>query len=193
MKTVVTILLLAALAGCAHPHKQGLSDFSIRDIEQLSFADAYALWRQETMNLPPDQTSWLTASSTDPRTGGFTPGKLPVLECRLGREAHLHVSFLAEQLQTNADVHRILEASPRLCAEHDIHSKAQVEWVAEGQYRHRNTDGWIPQVQQKLWLEAFNKARLQSPDGPANASQADSFRDEFSVGGGWLPSLTSPR
>lgn len=141
-----------------------------REIEQLSFDDAYRLWRQEqdsiTGKRSPDGSYSVLVGSTDPETGEFTPSGMAALERRLGGEAHLRERFLREQLTIDAHVHRILEASARLCEKYGIASKAQVVETAEGRYSQRTTDGWSPQVQQRLWLEAFNGTRSQ-PDGPA--------------------------
>jgi hypothetical protein len=163
MKCLVSVFLLMTLLGCVH--RPALSALSIREIEQLSFDDAYRLWRQEQNSITgqrsPDGAYSVLGGSTDPKTGEFIPSGMAALECRLGGEAHLWERFLREQLTIDAHVHRILEASPRLCEKCGIASKAQVVETSEGRYSQRATDGWSPQVQQRLWLEALNGTRTQ--------------------------------
>jgi hypothetical protein len=159
MKNFVVISLLLALLGCEH--RLALPDLSIREIETLSFDDAYELWRQEKDSLADNRSRngsyAIGTGTTDSQTGEFTPSRMAALECRLGREADRHERFLREQLAEDADVHRILESSPRLCEECGIVSTAQVVFLADGHYSHRTTDGWCPQVRQRLWLEALNE------------------------------------
>ena len=173
MRSVWVGLVLVASLGCAQ--RVAWSELSIREIEESSFDDGYRFWRQEKRAFATEgsiEGSHSTpAGATDSRTGEFTPSKIAALECRLGREAHLHQGFLQEQLATDPEVHRILEASARLCEEYGTASKAQVVRLADGRYSHRVTDGWSPQVQQRLWLETLTVASSQRL-GTATESQS---------------------
>ena len=168
MKRFLSVLFVIALSGCMH--RPTSSEMSTRDIEQLSFSDAYSLWRQERESLAkgcsPNGSYSTPTGVTDPQTGRFTPSTISALTCRLGREAHVHESFLRKELTENADVHMVLESSPRLCERYGIASKAQVLFVPGRGYVHRTTDGWSPEVQQRVWLEAMDKtASQQTPEG----------------------------
>jgi len=165
MKRCLSVLLLAPLLGCLH--KQVSPVLSVEHIEQSSFKDVYQFWRREKDSL---SRPAIPTGSTDSHTGRFTPTTFWVLTCRLGRDAHLHLSFLTKELATDADVHMILEASSPLCDHYGIDSKAQVEFVPEHDYRHRMTDGWSPQVQQRRWLEAVNRAEFRQ-DGEVNGTR----------------------
>ena len=152
----------------------------LHNIEQSSFEDAYRLWRQEMKALatnrnPDGGYSIPGAAVTDDKTGKAIPSRLAALECRLGQEAHLHESFLLEELAADADVHRVLESSQRLCEKYGIHSMALVLFIPGQGYVSRMNNGGIPQAQQALWLKAMSNAGSQ-PDGSANGSQP--FRSE---------------
>jgi hypothetical protein len=166
MKNVVAIVFLLALLGCAQ--RPTLSALSIREIEQLPYDEAYRLWRQEKTSLAGrhsrDGGYSIPSGGTDLKTGMFTPSRIAAVECRLGREAHLHERLLRDQLAKDADVHRILEASPRLCEKCGITSMAQVVLLPNGRYSLRSRDGWIPQAQQRLWLEVLNRTSPQQKD-----------------------------
>lgn len=150
----LTALFLFTLLGCGHWPAPG--ERSLRDIERMPFPEAYRLWRQERQAWARSRPAVLPTGATDPKTGRFRPSLFAALTCRLGREAPLHEAFLRRELTKEADVHQILEASPRLCRRSGIVSLAPVVWVPGQGYSLRATDGWVPQVRQRLWLAALN-------------------------------------
>jgi len=165
-------LLLIALPGCEHPPE--VSELSINDIEHLPFMDAYRYWRQEMGTFaekPSPEGPYIipTGGVTDPKTGKFTPSNFAALQCRLGKEAHLHESFLMKELAADASVHMILESSQHLCEKYGIHSMALV-LLAPGQgYMTRSNNGYAPEAQQDLWLKAMSTANSQ-PDSARDAA-----------------------
>jgi len=146
----------------------------LHKVEQSSFEEAYRLWLQEKQALAKNGASngfyTIPGGVTDPKTGKFTPSRIAALQCRLGQEAHLHEAFLLKELAADADVHRVLESSQRLCEKYRIHSMARVQFIPGRGYTSKDNNGYSPQAQQALWLKAISRAGAQ-PDGPVNRSR----------------------
>jgi beta-lactamase regulating signal transducer with metallopeptidase domain len=153
--------------------KESLDEL-LREVEQYSFADAYAAWKQETKALAEQRgtnVSYSTPTGVTDKTGKFIPSRIAALECRLGQEAHLNESFLRRELVADANLHMILESSPKLCEKYDIYSMARVEFIPGRGYTSKQNSGWSPQVQQALWLKAMTNALVQpEKDKPAMTS-----------------------
>lgn len=129
-----------------------------------SFDDTYDQWRKEKQALMADASAGkytIPHGETDPSTGKFTPSRIMVLECQLGQEAHLHEAFLRKTLEEDAEVHRILEKSRRLCEKYEISSAAYVLFEPEKGYISRARDGLAPQQRQAIWLKAMSKEHSQ--------------------------------
>jgi hypothetical protein len=160
MRTAAVLLLFVAIPGCEQAgHVTTLADFSLRDIEQLSFEDAYKLWTRECSvqrNTLPGSPVVMTSGFIDSQTRRFTPANSAALECRLGQLCDQHLDFLSSQLKVSPDVHRLLEASPRLCELNGIQSVAAVRLLPDGTYQERIGNGYSQTERQRLWLQAFD-------------------------------------
>jgi hypothetical protein len=154
----------------------------LHKVEQSSFEEAYRLWLQEKEALAKNGASngfyTIPAGVTDPKTGKFTPSRIAALQCRLGQEAHLHEAFLLKELAADADVHRVLESSQRLCEKYGIYSMARVQFIPGQGYTSKDNNGYSPQAQQALWLKATTTAG-SPPDGAAHGNQP--MRSETNV------------
>jgi hypothetical protein len=171
MKSLCRILLL--LAFVARFLTPPTLAATIQEIEKLRFEEAYRLWLQQKEALVPKSSDFAMAfGSTDPQTRKFTPTSFFALTCRLGRDAHVHESFLVKELTTNNYVSMIFDASPRLCSRYEVESEAPVVFDPDRGYSTRPRGGMYlgMDVRRKVWLQAIKKANSQ-PIGPANGSQ----------------------
>ena len=166
MKRSVALFLIFGVVGCSRRAESPQS--ALRDVERSSFADAYREWRKEKESLAKNRVSngsyVIPTGVTDTETGKFTPSRIVALQCRLGQEAHLHESFLLNELAADAAVHRILESSQRLCEKYGVVSTVQVQFAPGHGYVHKARNGCSPQFQQALWLKGMNNLVSQQDD-----------------------------
>ena len=174
MKTINLTLLLLASSIC----NVGLPALAatIQGIEQLPFDEAYRLWLQEKETILQRSASHpssftIPGGSMDAKTGRFMPSSYQALTCRLGRDAHIHESFLVSALSTNDWVSMILDASLPLCSRYGVESQATVLFDPKHGYTNIMR-GYIlgADGQRRIWLKAMAKP-ISQPSGPANGSQ----------------------
>jgi hypothetical protein len=96
-------------------------------------------------------SEWQQRLDAKPKTGFPWTKEDMELDRILGAQAHLHELFLRTKLQDNAHVHRILDASQRLCRKYAIPPVTL----------HENGTYFIVEGRQQLWLNAMSNETSQ--------------------------------